>query len=86
MRICSDDENDRGFAPWQEGFRQGKVHVVFLDGVEQKLCSMADEEAGLVRRAVPDDQGRAQIDPSKEDEIWIETVSGAVKIVLEDRK
>jgi hypothetical protein len=86
MRLCSDDENDPGYAPWQDVTSQGKIAVVFLDGELVKSCSMADEECGTVRRAVLDSQGIIQIHPLKEDEIWVEVVAGDVKIVLEDRK
>jgi hypothetical protein len=85
MRLCSDDENDPGFGPWQDTQRDGKIAKVFLDGVEVVQLTMADEEKGEVRRGVLDADGYLQVDPNIEDEIWVETVTGKVEIVLVDR-
>lgn len=80
----SSNEGDAGYADWFAEHSEGKVHRIFLDGVEQRQVSMADEDLGVVDRCVLDDQGRVQINPDQPDEVWIERVSGTVEIRIED--
>jgi len=85
MRLCSDDESDPGYRPWQDTLIAGQTVKIFLDGVEVLKLSMADEEAGEVRRPILNADGNIQINPHIEDEIWVETVTGKVEIILVDR-
>ena len=53
---------------------------VFLDGVEQKLCYLADEQRGVVGRYVLPVLGEGHAD----DELKREIVRGSVRIELRD--
>jgi hypothetical protein len=56
-----------------------KVHV-FLNGVEQKLVSEADDKTGCVVRCVVDAKGNVQSDPNDPDVVLTQRVYGRVKI------
>ena len=79
MRVSS-IEGDAGHARWREAIESGKRVEVYLDGIEQKYCSIADTELGIVRRCVLDGEGKLQCNPASPDEIWTEDVSGAVTV------
>lgn len=53
----------------------GGLHI-YLDGVEQKECVMADEEAGVIRRYV----WPLRPDEHDDDDLPMETVTGRVEI------
>lgn len=54
--------------------------LVRLDGIEQKQVVAYDCEAGTVLRNKLDEQGRAQVNPDKRDEVWRETMTGNVTV------
>lgn len=81
MRLAT-DKHDPGYPAWDRARALGRKITVTLDGVEQKSCTMADEEEGQVRRCVLTDDGRIQVDPDKSDEVWTEIVRGDVRIML----
>lgn len=75
-------KGEAGYEAWRELQAEGRTAHVYLDGVEQKFVYMADEEAGRLRRAVLDENGRAKPNLTR-DAILTETLSGAVRIELE---
>ena len=81
MRYSS-NKDDPGYAAFMAAIGEGKSVRVFLDGAEQNHCSMADDDLGEVTRCVVDAGGKIQPDPAKPDHIWVETVTGAVRIVV----
>lgn len=83
MRL-SVDKNDDGHVEWCKLTGDGKRVRVLLDGVDQKHCLMADEDAGEVRRCVVTDAGNIAVDYVA-GEFLHETVKGKVQIVIEDR-
>lgn len=58
----------------------GRRLRVFVDGVEQKQVIKYDCEAGTVLRNKLDENGQAQIDPVKRDEVWTEALTGQVTV------
>lgn len=54
---------------------------VFFDGVKQRHCICADEEAGFIERYVLDSQGKFVFDAAT-DEISTEVLYGKVEIIL----
>ena len=82
LRLSS-DPSDPGYGQWMVAKANGKNVRVFLDCVEVRHCTVADESLGYVRRAVLDDDGRVQIDPNNPDQVWEEDVRGCVEIVVE---
>lgn len=79
MRV-SVKTDDPGNTAYADLLCEGRTVHIFLDGVEQRDVITADEEAGTVERFVLDADGHAQLDPLKEGEAWIETVTGTVRI------
>jgi hypothetical protein len=70
-------KDDPGYTNWM-----GNTSiVVLLDGVEQRHCTVADEEQGLVVRCALDSDGNPQVDPEHPDEVLMETVHGVVRVV-----
>jgi hypothetical protein len=67
-------ETDPGYGAW---VRAGRRARVFLDGVEQHHCSVADEEAGIIVRCKLDSEGNIY---AVGDEIAMEEVQGVVRI------
>lgn len=82
MRVSS-NKDDPGFDAFVAARDNGQTIHAYLDGVEVKECTMADEELGQVTRFVLDADGRVQVDPENQEEAWIETVAGKVDIRLE---
>jgi len=78
MRFAS-DAADPGYEAWQKALLSGRNPKILLDGVEQKHCTMADDDLGLVTRCVLDPFGRSQSNPDNREEVWMETVSGLVE-------
>ncbi|KRA63119.1 twin-arginine translocation signal domain-containing protein [Rhizobium sp. Root651] len=76
----STDKADPGYRAWCIAMGDGKKPKVFLNGVEQKHCSMADESLGEVKRAVLTPSGNLAIG---RDEILEEIVYGDVKILVD---
>lgn len=83
MRFCSNDKADSGWPAWNDVIKAGKRILVTLDGVEQNMVSMADDEQGEICRCILDDEGHAQVDPDHPDLIWVEKVRGDVRIIIE---
>lgn len=81
MRISS-DRNDPGYQAFAEARDHGKTVRVFLNGEEVQKCTVADEEAGFVKRRVLDADGKVQVDPHDPEVIWEERVYGDVRIVI----
>lgn len=56
---------------------------IYLDGVQQNRCIMADEEKGVIERYIPQDDPSFKVEMIKQGgNCWpTETVSGVVKIV-----
>lgn len=79
---ASSDSSDPGYAAFSRLRAEGKTITVFLNGEEVKECDLADDEEGLVRYAVLDDDGHVQLDPSDPDKVWVETAHGAVEILV----
>ncbi|MQX25039.1 hypothetical protein GHJ84_29700 [Sinorhizobium meliloti] len=83
MRLSS-DKDDAGYRDWCILNGDNKIARVFLDGVEQKYASMADDELGEVRRTVLTSGGNFATDTLC-GEILTEIVKGTVEIRIEDR-
>ena len=81
MRISS-NEGDAGYPLYESTLKLKRVKVYF-NGVEQHHCTVADDEAGFIERAVLDECGRLYLDPLT-DEVPMESLQGDVKIVIED--
>jgi hypothetical protein len=81
MRYCT-DENDPGYQNWRTAIDRGAVVLVFLNGEEVNDVDLVDEEAGIIRRAKRDAQGRIMLNGN---EIATETLHGAVVTVVKDR-
>lgn len=75
----STDPKDPGYDAWQDAIISGALPAIYLDGVEQSDCVMADDATGEIKRCATDGDGRVQIHPDHPDEIWIETVTGHVE-------
>jgi hypothetical protein len=73
-------KDDPGFDNWEAALASNCIVVSYLNGVEQKHVSIADEEEGLIERCVLDADGRVQVDPKNPDQIWMETVRGHVRV------
>ena len=75
MRLTTDDRND------PDKVRLVTTCKIFLDDVEVKGCTVADEEAGYIERYIDVDR----LPPHADD--WpIERVHGKVKIVDTEKK
>lgn len=83
MTRVSANKADPGYPQWKVAIEHGKTVRVFLDGVEVKDCTTADDVNGFVVRAVLDDAGRFQVDPVDPNQVWEETVTGKVEIRFE---
>ncbi|RVQ20089.1 hypothetical protein [Sinorhizobium meliloti] len=83
MRLSS-DKDDPGYRDWCIVRSDMKTIKVFLDGVEQNRCEMADDEAGEIRRFVTTPQGNLATDMIR-GEFLTEVVKGKVEIRIEDR-
>ena len=79
MRISS-DKADPGYPSFARAQARRQTVRIFLDGVEQAKCLMADTELGLVERPVLGPDGKIQIDPNDPESIWIERVEGDVRV------
>ena len=53
---------------------------IFLGGIEQRHVRAFDTEEGWVTRLVLNENGQAQVDPIKKDQVWEETVRGVVAV------
>ena len=82
MRLSSNDQDPEAFAAYQRVMAERGIPYVYLDGVLQPKCSLADDEKGEIVRCVVDAEGRAQVDPNNPEEIWVETVRGKVEIMF----
>lgn len=80
MRVSS-YESDPGFGQYLVARENGKTVKVYLDGEEVHGCTVADDDAGFVKRAVLNAEGHAQIDPNDPEQFWEERVEGHVRIV-----
>jgi hypothetical protein len=80
MRLSS-DKDDAGYRDWCILNGDGKVARIFLDGVEQKDATMADDVTGEVRRCIRTPEGNIAVD-NIAGEFLMETVSGEVKIMI----
>lgn len=78
MRL-STIEGDAGYAEWCEMITDEKSPAVYLDGVVQKHCFVADEERGEIVRAKVSEKGRIVADHGT-GEVLTEAVFGEVKI------
>jgi len=85
MRLSSNKDAGPAFDAYQRFLIEHGVPHVFLDGVEQPKCCMADDEAGEIKRCVLDAEGRIQADPNNPEAIWTEIVTGKVEIRTEAR-
>ncbi|MDF1599722.1 hypothetical protein PZ895_08020 [Mesorhizobium sp. YIM 152430] len=81
MRVSSNPD-DPGYRQFMVAIENGKAVHPFLDGVEVKGCTTADEEKGFVIRCVLDSDGKAQIDPNDPERVWEERVEGRVEIKI----
>ncbi|AQS61788.1 hypothetical protein AGRHK599_LOCUS1207 [Rhizobium rhizogenes] len=84
MRLSS-DKGDAGYEAWCILNGDGKVADVYLDGEIQKHASMADTDAGEIRRCVMTPAGNIAFDKHV-GEVLTETIKGKVEIVIRDRK
>lgn len=84
MRLSS-HKDDPGYLDWGKLNGDGKVALVFLDGVKQKNAFMADDELGEVGRYVTSEEGNLAYDPTA-GIAFTETVKGKVEIVIESRR
>lgn len=75
----SSDKDDEGYRAWCILNGDGKLAKVYLDGVEQPDCLMADAQQGIVRRLVRTPGGNIAIGHG---EALQETVPGFVEIVI----
>lgn len=75
MRLSS-DKDDPGYEAWVKAGRRARV---WLDGVEQEHCVVADDAEGLVVRHKLDEQGRRVLDRAK-NQVVTEEVRGVVHI------
>lgn len=82
MRLSS-DKDDAGYRAWCELNGDDKRVKVFLNGVEQRDVTMADEEAGEVRRCVRTSDGNIAVDKHA-GEFLMETVRGSVEILISE--
>lgn len=72
MRVFC-EENDPGFENWIKN----KDVKVFLNGIEQKGCIIADSDAGMIKRYIEDENGYFVV---KNGKALIETIYGKVEI------
>lgn len=84
MRL-SVDQDDSGYTSWRRLHDAGKIVRVFLDEVEVKNCSTADDEGGFVITAVLDDEGQLQLDPQDQCRVWEEIRRGKVRFEIRDK-
>lgn len=77
------EEGDPGYRDFCVANGDSKVFKVWLDGVEQKKCVMADERLGVVKRMVTTPSGNIAHDG--DGNIFFEEISGAVKVEMIDR-
>lgn len=84
MRI-STQKDDPGHETWLEASEAGQIVRVYLNGEEIHKCTVADDEAGFVRRYVRDEEGRVQQDPEDPTRVWEEQIEGEVLIKIEPR-
>lgn len=82
MRVSS-NQDDPGYVVWRNIRSSGKNVRVYLNGIEQAYCTMADSDEGIVIRLVPDSEGELQIDPDNPSEVLAETVAGKVEVLIE---
>ena len=86
MRM-STDRDDPGYKAWDRARREGKP-IVHLDGVRIDGVYTADTDTGYVLAMDPGPDGRAQLNPARDDVLRRE-LHGVVTIVIEpiaDRK
>lgn len=76
------DKGDPGYRNYCVANGDGKIIKVYLDGVEQKHCRMADESLGVVRRIVTTPSGKLA---HANGEVLEEEVSGVVRVITVDR-
>lgn len=81
MRITS-NKGDYGYQVFKFAMDCGKSIHIFLNGIEQKGVSVADEDGGYIIKDVLDKEGNCQVNPNKPDEVWVETLKGDVKIEI----
>lgn len=79
IRVSS-NKDDPGYRAWCIAKGDGKTVRVYLNGVEQKFASMADEARGEVRRAVLTPNGNLAIG---NDEVLEEIAYGDVRVTIE---
>lgn len=79
MRVSS-IKGDPGYPQWSVAKAHGKTVKVYLDGVEQTHCSVADTDQGFVKRCVLNEEGRVQVDPNDPEMIWTERAEGNVRV------
>jgi hypothetical protein len=78
------NEGEPGYQQWVDVRIAGKTPRIFLDGVETSQVIAVDEEGGWVRRyAVDEITNRFRLNDDG-DELLAETVTGKVRIVLDD--
>lgn len=78
MRYSS-DESDPGYAAFNALRKGGCMVTVYLDGVQQRFCCIADDVQGLVHRCKVDAAGDIQV---KDDAILMETIHGKVTFAI----
>jgi hypothetical protein len=83
MRMSVDSADVVGYQTYQRTLREGKIARVWLNGVEQIGCVMADEERGVLERMKVDRLGKFIVDPINQ-KFNSETVQGVVTIRFED--
>lgn len=81
IRISCEKE-DSGYRDYCIANGDGKIVKVWLDGVEQKRCVMADENLGVVKRMVTTPQGNIAHDNG---EFLFEEIKGFVEVKITDR-
>lgn len=79
MRVSA-KADDPGNMAFVDALCAGKTVHIFLDEIEQRSVITADEAQGFVERHVLDADGNSQVNPFKTDEVWVETVTGKVRI------
>lgn len=78
------EQGDPGYRDYCIANGDGKVFKVWIDGVEQKRCVMADERLGVVKRMVTTPAGNIAHDA--DGNIFFEEISGVVEIETIDRR
>lgn len=84
MRLSSNSQEPAAYEAYLRAIAERGIPHVYLDGVLQPKCSLADDEKGEIVRCVVDANGRVQVDPNNTEEVWVETVTGRVKITFPD--